>query len=239
MSWEVQITGPVHVLDELARVFVGQDQRVTKGADEFLLRSRTFEGMADASEVRNEAVRITAALSGLSRVLLQTETSLGVGSVVEVMRSGSRSVFVQLEGVAARGTVGLVSVVVTHVDGKVEEHRPADPAPSWLARALENPAAAHALRLRDVGALSWTDLYRLWEVVVAGAGGKEQVVAKGWTTREALRRFHHSANSVSAAGDQARHGVEPTEPPANPMSLSEARDFVESLLRSWFGGGAV
>lgn len=56
----------MRVLDKLARVFVGQDQSVTRVAEQFWLRSRTFDGMANASEVRNEAVRITEALSGLS-----------------------------------------------------------------------------------------------------------------------------------------------------------------------------
>lgn len=234
MSWEVQIIGPVHVLDELARAFVGQDPSVARRADEFLLRSRSFDGMANATEVRNEAVRITKALSGLSRILLQAETSLGVGSVAEVTPSGSCNISFQAEPGVLTFTGGLASMVVKRADGTVEEHRPADPAPSWLARALKNPAAAHALRLRDAGPLSWTDLYRLFEVVVDGAGGIDQVVAKGWATAAAVRRFKHSANSVTAAGDQARHGVEVTKPPANPMSLSEARAFAEGLLRLLF-----
>jgi hypothetical protein len=134
---------------------------------------------------------------------------------------------------------GLTSIVVTRADGTVEEHRPSDPAPKWLARALANQSVARALRLRDADGLSWTDLYRLYEVVEKGAGEGNAIVTSGWATQSQVRRFKHSANSVTAAGDGARHGVEPTDPPADAMSLGEARSFVDGLLRRWLENGAV
>jgi hypothetical protein len=36
-----------------------------------------------------------------------------------------------------------------------------------------------------------------------------------------------------ALGDEARHGVEPTTPPPNPMSLPEMQAFVTRLLEQW------
>jgi hypothetical protein len=46
-------------------------------------------------------------------------------------------------------------------------------------------------------------------------------------------------DSVTVAGDEARHGVESTEPPAEAMSLGEARSFIDGLLRRWLENGAV
>jgi hypothetical protein len=83
--------------------------------------------------------------------------------------------------------------------------------------------------------LAWTDLYRLLEVIEAGAGGADAVVAKDWISKSQLRRFKHSANSVTAAGDQARHGVETTQPPADAMTISEARSLIDILLSRWLG----
>jgi len=42
----------------------------------------------------------------------------------------------------------------------------------------------------------WTDLYRLFEVFVEGAGGADAVAAAGWASQAQLRRFKHSANNV-------------------------------------------
>jgi hypothetical protein len=49
----------------------------------------------------------------------------------------------------------------------------------------------------------------------------------------------HSANSVKAAGDQARHGVEEKAPPVDPMTITEAKSLVDILLARWLGSIAV
>jgi hypothetical protein len=163
---------------------------------------------------------------------------LTVSSVTAVTPDGKRNIFLQLEPAVLKIRGGLTSIVVTRADGKVEGHRPY-PAPKWLARALANPNAARALRLRDTDDVSWTDLYRLYEVIEAGAGGVDVIAAKGWPLKSQVRRFKHSANSITVAGNEARHGVEYTEPPADAMSLGEARSFVDGLLHRWLENGAV
>ena len=132
-----------------------------------------------------------------------------------------------------------MSLQVTHADGSVEERRPSDPAPAWLRKALAAPEAARALRLRDKTSLSWTELYRLFEVIVDGSGGADAIVEAQWASRTQLRRFKHSANSVVVAGDEARHGVEPTSPPSDATTISEARSLVDILLARWLGDGAI
>jgi hypothetical protein len=79
----------------------------------------------------------------------------------------------------------------------------------------------------------------LYEVIESGGGGGNTIVARGWARKSQLRRFRHSANSVAVAGDEARHGVEATQPPAEAMSLGEARSFIDGLLRRWLEYGAV
>jgi hypothetical protein len=45
--------------------------------------------------------------------------------------------------------------------------------------------------------------------------------------------------STRAAGDHARHGVEQKTPPADAMTISEARSLVDILLARWLGNRAV
>ncbi len=75
--------------------------------------------------------------------------------------------------------------------------------------------------------------------IANSAGGTDTVVNSGLVSRTQLRRFKHSANSVNAAGDEARHGVEPRTPPADPMTIAEARSLVDILLSRWLANGAV
>ena len=239
MEWEVVLRGPDHILGELTHAFRGDPDTIVQTNDGFALRSTRFTDVTDAADVRRQATPIVQALSGISKMLLQSEASLAIGSLVEIRPDGTRNIFLELEPAVLRISGGLVSLKVTHADGSVEERRPSDPASTWLTKALATPEAARALRLRDKSPLLWTDLYRLFEVIVEGAGGADEVAAAGWASHVQLRRFKHSANSVKTAGDQARHGVEGTDPPADPMTIAEARSLVDILLARWLGNDCL
>lgn len=235
MQWEVAVRGPESVLEELTHALQSSPNTIIRSKDGFVLLGDTFAGLRSEAEVRLEAQRVVEALSGICRMLLQSDTALSIASIAEVRPDGTRNIFVQLEPGVLSITGGLVSLRVTRSDGSVEERRPSDPALAWLTKALETPEAARALRLRDKRSLSWTDLYRLFEVIVDGAGGTDTIVNAGWASRTQLSRFKHSANSVSVAGDEARHGVESTMPPSDAMTMSEARSLVDILLARWLG----
>ena len=64
-------------------------------------------------------------------------------------------------------------------------------------------------------------------------GGRHEIVNKGCETNDNIRNFKHTSQSVSAVGDDARHGVEVEQPPPNPMPLEEAEAFIEGLLAEW------
>lgn len=240
MSWEAHIKGPSAVLTELTRALEGGEQTLTARGDRFWLSSRTFRPLSDASVVRQEAERIVEALSGASRVLFDSPSPLEVGGIVEARTDGTQGIFVILEPEVVHVRGAAPAVAVSDADGGAVSAQPPPPATAWLAGALADPEKERALRLRDQASrLAWTDLYRLYEVVEAGLGGEEAIDARGWASRADLRRFKHSANSVSAAGDLARHGVESTEPPRSPMSLSEAQALVDALLTRWLDCVAI
>src|SRR6266849_8946952 len=102
---------------------------------------------------------------------------------------------------------------------------------SW--RCWQDPrGCAKALRLRDDDSRGWVELYRLYEVIESDIG-RPVIVANGWVSDRDIGRFKHTANSVEAAGDEARHGKEETDPPARPLSLAEARTLIDRLLSGW------
>ena len=236
MRWEARLAGPVNAIAEMARQFVGEDLLITS---EGVLRSSTLDRADGADAARSEANRIAVALSGICRLLIGSDHRIRVDALTQILDDGTRNIFMTLEPAVLRITGSPISTVLTRADGTVEERRVSDPAPKWLAAALTDSKIARALALRDAKSLSWTDLYRLFEVISAGAGGDNQLISKGWTSRATIGRFKHSANSVTVAGDDARHGVETKSAPSNPMSHGEAKHFVDGLLRHWIESGAV
>jgi hypothetical protein len=77
------------------------------------------------------------------------------------------------------------------------------------------------------------DLYRILEVVLGDVGGQDALATKGWTSLANIKSFKHTANSVGASGDMARHGTEQAQPPKQPMLLGEAKARVLFIVQAW------
>ena len=228
--WEVQIVGDAADLAMLAETFTGPAVFVEVRNGEHVLRSEKFGEHDSADEIRRKAEEIMTALSGSARLVLGAQGSLGVGTVYRVKPDGGRDKFVHIEPVELRFRALPPTVKITRTDGSVEIKRPADPIASWLEKAAGDQAVAKVLRLRDEDDLGWVELYRIYEVIEADVGS---IPTQGWATEKALRRFKHTANSVGAVADDARHGKETTQPPKNPMSLPEARSLLDGIVQKW------
>jgi hypothetical protein len=233
MGWQVQLVGDPADLRMLADALCDPPVTVSEENGEFLLRCAHFDGLTDAHDVGARAGEIVTALSGLSRLELGSDRRIRVGSVMMVSPDGRRHTYLLPEPGELRLRGLPIGIEIRRADGAVETHRPGDPVRELIPMATKDPTAAKALRLRDVDRLGWVELYRLYEVIEADAGGPPNIIQRGWARGGELRRFTHTANSVSAAGDEARHGRERTQPPGDPMTLSEAKELVDRILKGW------
>jgi len=226
MPWEVQLTGDPTDLRMLTDAFTGGEVQVAQPGQECVLRSSQFELLDSAASVRECAIELVTALSGSARLVLGARQAIGVGAVYRVRPDGKRDITV-LVGQALSHERALP---ITVVHG-TQIYRPADPISMWLPLVAQDPVVAKALRLRDADDLDWVDLYRLYEVIENDVG--HLMHRLGWASRNELNRFARTANSVAAAGDKARHGVERNDPPPNPMSLAHARELIDRIMRAW------
>lgn len=114
------------------------------------------------------------------------------------------------------------------VEGEVPE-----PFEARLMR-LESSNEHLRLALHSLNAdLSWFNLWKSYEAIRDGNGGKASLVAEGWTTADEVDRFRKTANSYAAVGDAARHARLGEPPPPNPMTLDDAEDYVRAMLHRW------
>lgn len=231
MHWEAQLLGDPTDLRILSESFVGPDLTVAKSGDEYVLRAKAFESMESAGCVRCDAQELVTSLSGASRLQFGATNPISVGAVYLVHDDGTRDTTVFPGPVVVQIRALPVTVVTTGAGGVSDAHRPADQVRHWLAVATADPNVAKALRLRDGENLTWVDLYRILEVIDPDGG--DRIAELGWATKNVLTLFRRTANSVTAAGDDARHGHQRTEPPTNPMTLSRARGLIDRILKSW------
>lgn len=218
MSWQVQLAGDLAALRFLSEAFAEGPVVVVQQDDQFFLVSEEFGELQSAGLVRESARDIVESMSGAA-CLGVSAGPIKIGTVDRLREDGGRDIH-----------------AVVHETMRLRDWVRASPEPSvlpqWVDLARRNDSVAKALRLRGRGdLLSWVELYRLWEVVEEALGGSVSMLK---TISEKQRiRFKRTANSVSAAGDQARHGSESTLPPPNPMDPGEARGFVDAVLREW------
>lgn len=236
--WQVQIQGSTSDLEHLARHFTAPPKRVirdTRGSG-FLYEAASFSACSTPAEVLAVADQELAVLSGALRLARRSREPLRSGAVYRQNATGCRDVFVQIrETLRLRMELGEVTTTVTDGGGTVLTRPTLPPRTVLLAQlAAFDAAVAKALRLHaEDDAKSWVGLYRIYEVVEADVGGQEALKKLSWGSTRDLRRFKHSANSVTVAGDCARHGKELEQPPKNPMTIHEAAAYVGYIVQSW------
>jgi hypothetical protein len=76
------------------------------------------------------------------------------------------------------------------------------------------------------------------DISPSGQLSKREFVNRGWCTADELARFVKSANDQTLSGEQARHARETghsgsQQPPIVPMTLAEAEEFINRLVRQW------
>lgn len=237
-DWQVQIQGRTPDLEHLARQFTALPRRVVRDEHDggYLYESDAFASCATSQEVLDAASRELSVLSGVLKLVQGSHEPLRCGGVYRQNESGGRDVYLHVNSmILAHTTFREVTLTVTDAQGNIIT-KPAPPHRTVVLANLasSNPAVAKALRLHaEPDSKSWVGLYRLYEVIEADVGGQVLLAKCGWGTDKQLRRFKHSANSVSVAGDAARHGKEVEEPPKYPMSLDEATAYVEYVLQAW------
>ncbi|HEX7681915.1 MAG TPA: hypothetical protein VF713_27595, partial [Thermoanaerobaculia bacterium] len=77
------------------------------------------------------------------------------------------------------------------------------------------------------------DLYVALEVIEEDAGGMHALLKRNWASETQIRAFKHTANSLSALGDDSRHGRESSDPPQAPTSLRDARSLIARIAKEW------
>jgi hypothetical protein len=221
--------GDASDLASLAESLKDGDINVSLAGQDYVLMSDLFCENEDAGSIRQKGRG--------NRRHPERCLPLGVGSLQSNSgrgrvrhEDGKLDAFVFLQPVVWGFRAFTPTVKLSHADGTVEEFRPADPVRQWARMASENEADANVFRILAGGILDWVNLYRILEIVESDVG---RMNATGWATKSSTRLFKHTANSPGALGLEARHGAESTQPPEHPMTISEARALVYSIVHAW------
>ncbi|HOB66928.1 hypothetical protein [Ottowia sp.] len=236
--WQVQVQGWTSDLEHLVHHFVSTSFRVSKDERDggFLYESDAFAACQTSEEVLTLANDELCVLSGVLKMVRNSPEPLRTGAVYRRNAAGGRDIFLHIqETLHARAELGEVTVTVTYADGNVITKPPPPPRTVAIAQlAVADVSVAKAMRLLAApDHRSWVGMYRIHEVIESDLGSESALKKRGWGSAQDLKRFKHSANSVTVAGDSARHGKEVEQPPKHPMSVDEAAAYLNYVLQSW------
>jgi hypothetical protein len=238
-AWRVRIEGWQTDLEHLARYCSSLPRRIFEDGKEraFFYESDSFAALATSEDVLAVANQELAVLSGVLALVRGSSVRLTASSAYRRNEKGGEDIFLHIqETVSLRVEEGDVSVTLTDAQGNVVTSSAEVPSRTAVIAALgmSDEAVGKALRLfAATDFRTWTGLYRLLEVIIGDVGGEAKLTAQQWGAAGDLKRFKHSANSVTVGGDTSRHGAEGTTPPSRPMSLEEATAYVQYVFTAW------
>lgn len=235
-SWQVQIQGWESDLEYLANHFISTPTRIIKDEIEagFLYESDAFAECSQPADVLKIANEELSVLSGVLKLTRNSPETLRTGAVYKRNASG-KEIFICLQGISVRTEFGDLTVSVTDNSGNLVFSPVVLPRSVTIAQlAVKFINVAKAMRLIAApDYATWVGMYRVYEVIEADLGGEHKLKKYSWSSSSDLKRFKRSANSVTVAGDLARHGKETEKPPEDPMSLDEAAAYISYVLQSW------
>lgn len=228
-TWFVQLVGHPFDLEDLPYWLADGEPTVLREDDAWFLVARAFERMTDANDVRRAAEEYLPLLNGLGRLQDQSFRTIDLGDMHRRGSDGRRTAtVVLLSGVECRSKAGRLTVVRDGVEIPDPTKGSLNPL---LQSALRSEKVQRVLMLVGRSSLTWNDLYRALEVIESDAG--HSLLAQAAISEAQLSCFTHTAGSYSAIGVAARHGVDKTVPPKDPMPFHEAREMILRLIKIW------
>jgi hypothetical protein len=212
-------------VDNLSNLLRSSDEfsLITENRKYYLTSSR-WESLTTTSDVLSEATKLLEYISAVAMIYFPGFPRLESDKICEVDEEGKRHNRVELLVKILRG---LDSFSIQLEGG--QDIIPILEFDSWRKLAEEDEIVKNVFRQFRDFEHNWINLYKAYEIVQNDAGKKK---IEQWTKNK-ISLFTHTANSQSAIGDDARHGVADKHPPKESLSLSEAQALIRNLLKQW------
>jgi hypothetical protein len=226
MKWLVLLDVKKSDFDNLSNLLRSSDEfSLSTENSEYYLTSSHWESLTNLSAVHSEATKTLQDISAVAMIHFTGFPLLKPDIICEVDEEGKRKRWVALSATISVDS----SSFSIQLEGGQDIIRNLE-FESWMKLAEEDEIVKNVFRQITDFEHNWINLYKVYEIVNKDAGKKKIEL---WITKKKISQFTHTANSQSAIGDDARHGVDLNDPPKEPMSLSEADALIMTLLQKW------
>ncbi len=233
-SWMVELHGAEIDLRELQRLNSLSQVNIVAENNCFYLTAEEFDLHSEVREVLSRAAEIVKVINAIAYLEIENWENISVKDAIRKDSQGNIHRFLIAEPGHFRMRGGNVTFKITRADGTVEESPiPQNTLSSFFKTSQNDANVNKALRIFGGREHTWSNLYIIYEIIESDVGGKSVIVSNNWCSGKKIENFKRTANSLTAVGDEARHGKETSNPPPSPMLLDEAKTLIENILKKW------
>ncbi len=195
-----------------------------------------FDALDDWGDVSDAARELGQKVVEIARLNPDLEIGFTTGKVHEYGADGNQigehtkvyartATSLKIEGQA---TLVENTSISPEEKGEIERQARASKAAELLRAAMASDDVLEVLRLFE-GEPWGTELGHVHDLIRDDVSGD----LSRFATKAQLTRFNHSINHQDALGLKARHATLKTDPPRDPMTLSQATAFIRDIAEKW------
>lgn len=175
------------------------------------------------AEVQALADQLISCMDGAAKLLRPNFRSIGIAAIYSYGTDG------RWLGTSVSGSSGRRFYSLPGKKGGLP-----DLVRRWTECGMEDPSVSDALHIYGSGAITWSSLYLVYEIIRDDCGGN----FKDIVSRKDLGDFCSSANNNRTFSEGSRHAEKIRNPRAKArtaLSVQEANSIVRQMLNAWLG----
>ncbi len=244
MKWavEIQKTGLEH--RNLVDLLYGLGFQLVDGMDFEAMYSRYFDDLESAAEVWVEAKKVRNAFTGPASI----DPEFVLGSVIDYSTNErKRHAFLEVEPIHFKMTIGSATLTVSPPsnlspeelkeweDNRAEQEYQLklEGQRGKLEPVFLEPRASKVLELLSTAKQTGETLYKIYELMEFHPSNRTHFHRKFNISKNEFTRFSDAVHNPVVSGDLARHAYEDKPKSDNPMTIKEAKIFIQLLADKW------
>lgn len=238
MEWIIVLKGDEHDLEDLSKVYYSPDLTIKKVLEKdhsyYSLTSTQFSRSLPYLSVKKIAQNLAKDFTAATILLRNSKKPIEVEYITQVDETGKKSIF--LEATISATSSMHATLSVGKSDGSIEVHNAAEPIVLWLKIKQNDKNVVKVFKYINHDFDSWFTLYNILETLEED---NFKPIMRGGDYRAEADRFFATASNYQTLGEKSRHAKEFTkkkkriDPLENPMTLSEAQEFIKLLVKEW------
>jgi len=231
-KWLIRLKGERFDLEDFPKLLRLPEVKVVEEDGSFYLESSEFNSLTSAEEVRERGRELIKLINGVTKFNRNNFLGISEDAIIRVEDDGKRHGYLFLESSVKIRTKTKCQLTAIAADGSEIGITQPSALESLFEVAQKHNVVAKALSLYQHG--TWNSLYKAYETLRGDVCGEYQIIKNGWSVKSDISRFRQTVQSEAAIGDSARHvASNKFKPPAQPMTLLEARALIKTILSRW------